>query len=267
MSHFKKFLLNLIIRKCANTINIDFPKIEFVSNAKIDEIRELAKSREVFVLQGCKVIKYYYYSEPGNPFLNETYETLAEFIYSILFTKIKAKSFSLSHNFISQPEKCDINEVRKFIDSKRGASKQIEKIQASIEVGRYLSQTTFKNIDSILCQSFSKLIDSVVFNVSPKNHSELFFLIQGEWTSNHKIRNYVAHSYIDKDKKFDGEYDTSSHEYKVEKVIGNMIVTTVISDTMNLPKEERLLLKESEGVLKILGGDGFKILSSNKSSN
>jgi len=255
----KQHLLTFLLNQCLKAIGEASATITFMSATNKADIRQNAKEREIYVLNNQHLTKYYYYSEPGNPFLAEHYFCLSGFLFSIVAYKARAKYSPVAMQLTFFPEKCPYQEVNEYLQKKLPVDSHIGRIQTAMEIDKYLARLTFSKIDVVLRKPIAQLTEYAVFGNVQIKLNEIPSLLFGDWVSYGSTRNYGRLTYESQSTHPGEEKVRDARNYRIIRSIGRMLIALVAPNEGELAWEERLILSPDTLTLTIWNEKGSTV--------
>jgi hypothetical protein len=242
LESLKRRVLLDIVRRCVSAARCDSTDVRFVGAPSLDRIRDLAMDSDVYTLTPGGVVRHYFYSEPGNPLLTESYTCLADFIYSTIIPAARPKYTEAALVITSAPYACPDIEIREYAQSHRPTD-QSDYLDIVLEIEKLLAKLTFLRLDAILRSARARYAQWLAFPRPPSSASAgSHSVFHGEWIAHQEKRSYGGTWFNARFEMHDGTWSAEKErnlEIRVE--FGGMIAVQVTPQE-GVPWEERLIV-------------------------
>lgn len=257
-NRLKARLLFIYINRSLNAAGLAGVSMCFGSKLSAEELRVAAANTSIYTFEkGCLNV-HYYYSEPGNPYSVDSYDSIAEFLYKIGRPLIQASCTLRSAMLIASPSMCEQRYLRDYINVKnKTKSSQVEHILLQLEVATYISWPFYRKLDFRLASFYGRAIDALVFNCLKFRGVINILNLFRTWKNKLNERIYDKNTIIKKWSVAE-EIKTATVNYKILSVFGNVILTQLESKLGELPKEERLFFNK-DGSLNVMDEYGISV--------
>jgi hypothetical protein len=248
-----------IVHRCVTAARSNSVSVRFVDATSLDALRDLARNSDVYVLTSAGVVRHYFYSEPGNPFLSESYTCLADFIYSIIIPAARPKYTEAALVIASAPHTCPDPDIREYAQLHRSTS-QGEFLGIVLEVEKMVAKLTFLRVDSILMTARARYAQWLAFPLSSSSdpagsHS----VLHGEWITHSEKRNYGGTWFDARFEMHDGTWSAEKERnLEIRAEFGGMIAVQVMPQE-GVPWEERLIVSPDGRNLVVHESGGRKL--------
>ena len=256
----KERLVRGVVATCFATLNEKVSPIRFVPPTRHADFRELAREGSIYVIGKRSITEYYYYSEPGNPFLSEEYEDLSSFVTSMVHERIRSKVVTAAAFLSWNPDKCKFPELKKYLENNKVGDSPIERLMQGQEIQKFLTTLMYRKLEPTLSSSAFRFVNILVFGIDRSPVKGALEFLAGDWKAPNGLQRYSPGKYvvlIDEGKGVTREF---KYEYSVIGETKRSLLIRTTPET-GLDFEERLYFSRDYKRLKIYGYFDVKQLS------
>lgn len=252
----KEQLVRVAVNRCLRAVNEKPIRLRFLTSVDKKAIADLAAGDSVYILNESTVKRYYFYSEPGNPFVCDEFQSLAELSLEIVGSAIRSKITSMSMYFTLTPEKCFLPSAKKYLECNPPGNAHFEKLIASMEIQKHLARHIYQRVDDSMGCLFFRFVDRAVFGQMKRKPDYICNILSGNWIAGNVTRRYDKRWFSSRDASNGEDLASPKRRYKIVSVVGGAAVARFESITQGLDEEERIVVAPDGKSMTIFDNHG-----------